>query len=56
MEHSAALTVNYGLRWDYEGGLEKVITQTTAIIAPRIGVAWTPDQQDRGPRRVRDIL
>jgi len=42
---ASRLTVNYGLRWDYEGGLEKVIHPDYRNIAPRIGVAWTPDSK-----------
>ena len=39
------LTINYGLRWDYEGGLDKVIHPDYLNIAPRLGIAWAPDSK-----------
>jgi hypothetical protein len=39
------LTVNYGLRWDLEGGLERVIHPDYLNIAPRLGIAWAPDSK-----------
>jgi hypothetical protein len=39
------LTLNYGLRWDFEQGLEKEIHPDYRNIAPRIGIAYAPDSK-----------
>lgn len=39
------LTFNYGLRWDYEAGLGKVIHPDYLNFAPRLGIAWAPDSK-----------
>ena len=39
------LTLNYGLRWDFESGLgNHIITDYTAW-QPRVGLAWSPDRK-----------
>ena len=39
---SRSLTVNYGLRWDLETGLENVIAQDFKSLGPRVGLAYAP--------------
>ena len=39
------LTFNYGLRWDFEGGLTKQVNHDFNNFAPRIGVAYSPDEK-----------
>jgi outer membrane receptor protein involved in Fe transport len=39
------LTLNYGLRWDFEQGLEKVINPDFKNFGPRIGLAYSPDSK-----------
>jgi hypothetical protein len=38
------LTVNYGLRWDFEGGLTKQVKHDLNNFAPRLGLAYSPDK------------
>jgi hypothetical protein len=42
---AARLAINYGLRWDLENGLEKVIHPDYRNIAPRVGVAYAVDSK-----------
>jgi len=37
------LTFNYGLRWDFEGGLTRHVERDLNNFAPRIGFAYSPD-------------
>jgi len=37
------LTVNYGLRWDFESGLGNVIEPDYRAWQPRVGLAYSPD-------------
>ena len=39
------LTVNYGLRWDFETGLGNVINSDYRAFQPRIGFAYSPDSK-----------
>ena len=39
---TSKLTVNYGLRWDFEGGLRKVINADYGGWQPRVGIAYSP--------------
>ncbi len=41
---SPRLTFNYGLRWDFEGGLTKQINHDYNNFAPRVGIAYSPDR------------
>jgi hypothetical protein len=38
------LTINYGLRWDFEKGLEKQINPDYRGWQPRVGLAYSPDK------------
>jgi hypothetical protein len=38
------LTLNYGLRWDFEKGLEKQIADNYKGFQPRVGIAYSPDK------------
>jgi hypothetical protein len=38
------LTVNYGLRWDFEKGLEQEINTDYKGFQPRVGLAYAPDR------------
>jgi outer membrane receptor protein involved in Fe transport len=38
-------TLNYGLRWDFESGLGKVINSDYTGFAPRVGLAYSPDSK-----------
>ena len=38
------LTLNYGLRWDFEHGLEKQIADNYSGFQPRVGIAFSPDK------------
>ncbi len=42
---SPKLTVNFGLRWDLETGLENVINRDYRNFAPRFGIAWSPNSK-----------
>jgi hypothetical protein len=42
---ASRLTFNYGLRWDLENGLEKVIHPDYRNIAPRVGAAYALDSK-----------
>ena len=42
---SPKVTVNYGLRWDLETGLDNVINPDHRNFAPRIGIAYAPDNK-----------
>jgi len=37
------LTLNYGLRWDYESGLASYVNRDYNEFQPRIGLAYSPD-------------
>ncbi len=37
------LTLNYGLRWDFEKGLEQEINTSYKGFQPRVGLAYSPD-------------
>jgi carboxypeptidase family protein/TonB-dependent receptor-like protein len=39
------LTVNYGLRWDFEAGLYRQINHDLNNFAPRVGIAYSPDSK-----------
>lgn len=39
------LTLNYGLRWDFESGLGNVINTDYTAWQPRVGLAWSPDRK-----------
>jgi hypothetical protein len=39
------LTLNYGLRWDFEQGLWKQINPHYNGFQPRVGLAWSPDSK-----------
>ena len=39
------LTFNYGLRWDFEGGLTKYINHDFRGWQPRVGLAWSPTKK-----------
>ncbi len=39
------LTMNYGLRWDVESGLNSYVNQDWKEWQPRIGLAWSPDSK-----------
>ena len=39
------LTLNYGLRWDFEGGLTKYVNHDFRGFQPRIGLAWSPTKK-----------
>ena len=38
------LTLNYGIRWDFEKGLEKQIRDNYKGFQPRVGFAYSPDK------------
>jgi hypothetical protein len=40
---NSKLTFNYGLRWDFEGGLTKQVEHDLNNFAPRVGIAYSPD-------------
>jgi outer membrane receptor protein involved in Fe transport len=37
------LTLNYGLRWDFEAGLYRQVNPDYNTFAPRVGIAYAPD-------------
>ena len=39
------LTVNYGLRWDFESGLAQFVTPDYGGFQPRVGLAFSPDSK-----------
>jgi hypothetical protein len=41
---TSKLTLNYGLRWDFEKGLEKQIKDNYKGFQPRVGLAYSPDK------------
>jgi len=42
---SPKLTVNYGLRWDFEPGLSDHVQPFYHAFQPRVGLAWSPDSK-----------
>ena len=38
------LTLNYGLRWDFEGGLYNYMNHDYRGFQPRVGLAWSPSK------------
>jgi outer membrane receptor protein involved in Fe transport len=42
---NSTLTLNYGLRYDFESGLSKQINPHYNGIQPRIGLAWSPNSK-----------
>src|ERR1700685_3827281 len=40
-----SLTINYGLRYDFESGLSKQINMHYNGIQPRVGLAWSPNSK-----------
>jgi hypothetical protein len=42
---TSKLTANYGVRWDFEKGLESEINPDYRNVAPRLGIAWTLDKK-----------
>lgn len=42
---SPKLTLNYGLRWDYESGLSEFVKPDYGNWQPRIGLAWSPNSK-----------
>jgi len=38
------LTLNYGIRWDFEKGLEQEINTRYTGFQPRVGIAYSPDR------------
>jgi hypothetical protein len=41
---STKLTLNYGLRWDFEKGLEQEVNTRYTGFQPRVGIAYSPDK------------
>jgi hypothetical protein len=41
---TSKLTLNYGIRWDFERGLEKQIANNYKGFQPRVGIAYSPDK------------
>jgi len=39
------LTLNYGLRWDYETGLASYVNKDFNEWQPRVGLAWSPESK-----------
>jgi outer membrane receptor protein involved in Fe transport len=39
------LTVNFGLRWDYESGLSEFVKPDYGNWQPRVGIAWSPNSK-----------
>ncbi len=39
------LTLNYGVRWDYESGLASYVNKDFNEWQPRVGLAWSPDSK-----------
>lgn len=39
------LTLNYGIRWDYESGLASYVEKDFNNWQPRVGLAWSPDSK-----------
>jgi outer membrane receptor protein involved in Fe transport len=42
---NSKLTLNYGLRWDYESGLAEFVKPDYGNWQPRIGLAWSPNSK-----------
>src|SRR5580704_1394895 len=40
-----SLTLNYGLRYDFESGLDKQINPHYKGVQPRVGLAWSPNSK-----------
>lgn len=41
---TSKLTLNYGLRWDYETGLSDTVNNYYKAFQPRVGLAYSPDK------------
>jgi outer membrane receptor protein involved in Fe transport len=41
---TSKLTLNYGLRWDYETGLSGTVNNYYKAFQPRVGLAYSPDK------------
>ena len=41
----SSLTLNYGMRWDFESGLGNTVNPDYRAIQPRVGLAWSPDSK-----------
>jgi outer membrane receptor protein involved in Fe transport len=42
---TSKLTMNFGLRWDYESGLAEYVKPDYGNWQPRVGIAWSPDSK-----------
>jgi outer membrane receptor protein involved in Fe transport len=42
---NSKLTLNYGLRWDYESGLAEFVKPDYGDWQPRVGLAWSPNSK-----------
>jgi hypothetical protein len=42
---TSKLTMNYGMRWDYESGLSEFVNPDYSNFQPRIGLAFSPDSK-----------
>src|SRR5216683_3291306 len=41
---TSKLTLNYGIRWDFEKGLEQEVNSRYKGVQPRVGLAYSPDK------------
>jgi outer membrane receptor protein involved in Fe transport len=42
---NSKLTLNFGLRWDYESGLSEFVKPDYGNWQPRVGIAWSPNSK-----------
>jgi Carboxypeptidase regulatory-like domain/TonB dependent receptor len=42
---NSKLTMNFGLRWDYESGLSEFVKPDYGNWQPRVGIAWSPNSK-----------